>query len=196
LERNFNYLMSTYARKNLAIIRQSFANTVFTHKVQEIATERNNSYSFYIKITNIILVSLILVVLILQVVCTNIIFTYIGMALTITEIIFLIIQLTFSFEKQAIAHKNSALKYMGLRDCYKNFITDIMESNIDNHAIQDKRDLLQKKYQVISDLSPQTNNTDYKKAQQKLNKRGTVAGEDFTWSDDEINHFLPESLRT
>jgi len=181
--------------KNLAILRQSFANSVFTHKIHEVACERNEKNILCIKISNIALISFILITLVLQLIYNNIIFSYIGISLTIIEIIFLIIQLTFNFEQNAISHKNSALKYMSLRDCYKNLIVDVMEKSIKENKIIQKRNLLQKEYQIISELSPQTNSNDYKITQQRLNKKGIVEGEDFSWSDDEINHFLPEKLR-
>ena len=92
-------------------------------------------------------------------------------------------------------HKGSALKYMELRDCYRSLIADIMNGNIATETILSRRDMLQHEYQVISDLSPQTGNKEYIEAQIRLNKRGAIQGEEFTWSDEEIDHFLPETLR-
>ena len=182
--------------KNLSIVRQVFANTVFTHKMQEVAAEFQHKKTIYVKITNIILVSIVLSLLFLQATYPQKIWlSYIGAGITIAEIIFLIIQLTFSFEQQRIIHKSSALKYMGLRDCYRSLIADIMNENITTETILSKRDLLQHEYQVISDLSPQTGNKEYTETQKRLNKRGAVQGEEFTWSDEEIDRFLPETLR-
>lgn len=182
--------------KNLSIVRQAFANTVFTHKVQEVAAEFQQKNTLYVKITNIILVSFVLLFIFLQPLYPQQIwFSYIGVGVTIAEIIFLIIQLTFSFEQQMIMHKSSAIKYMGLRDCYRSLIADIMNETIINETILSKRDLLQHEYQVISDLSPQTGNKEYTEAQKRLNKKGAVQGEEFTWSDEEIDRFLPELLR-
>lgn len=182
--------------KNLSIVRQSFANTVFTHKVQEVAAERSGKKAFYVKMANIILVSIVLVLLFLQASYpSNILLSYIAAGITIAEVIFLIIQLTFSFEEQTSEHKSSALRYMELRDCYRLLITDIMNESISTAVLIAKRDSLQHEYQLISDLAPQTSQEDYKVAQKRLNKRGVVEGEDFSWSDDEIDHFLPENLR-
>ena len=181
--------------KNLSIIRQTFANTVFTHKVQEIECEKQERYCFYVKLTNIFLTSMVLATLILQLIFVDLtFFSYISIGITISEIIFFIVQLSFNFEKRSILHKNSALKYMGLRDCYRVLITDIMNDSLSDKEIRDKRDLLQREYQIISDLSPQTDNEDYNMAQKKLNIKGITKGEDFTWLDEEINRFLPESL--
>lgn len=182
--------------KNLSIIRQSFASTVFTHKVQEISAENQESKVFIVKIMNVLLVSAVLILLVVQLSHPeNLIFTYIGTGMTVAEIIFLIIQLSFNFEQRVVAHKNSALKYMGLRDAYRSLITDVMNESISDIEIVTRRDLLQREYQIISDLAPQTDSKEYTEAQRRLNKRGAVSGEEFTWSDEEIDWFLPESLR-
>lgn len=143
--------------KNLSIIRQAFANTVFTHKVQEVAAQSQEHKAFVVKIVNIVLVSIILVLLFFQATYPTAIFlSYIAAGVTIAEVIFLIIQLYFSFEQRMVLHKNSALKYMGLRDKYRSLVADIMDENIDNASLLSKRDLLQQEYQIISDLAPQT----------------------------------------
>lgn len=178
--------------KNLSIVRESFANTVFTHKVQEIAAENQEKNVFNVKIANIILVGITLVLLFLQASDPKSIeFSYIAVGTTIAEIIFLIIQLSFSFEQQAVMHKNAALKYMGLRDSYRALIVDIMNESAATETLIARRDLLQREYQVISDLAPQTGANEYKEAQRRLNRKGVVQGEEFTWSDEEIDHFLP-----
>ena len=182
--------------KNLAIVRQSFANTTFTHKVQEVAAEFQEEKARMVRIGNILVVAIVLFILILQATnSSNPIFSYIGAGVTAGEIIFLIIQLTFSYEQRVLSHKNSALKYLGLRDNYRALITDIMNSSLIPDAVTTRRDLLQREYQIISDLSPQTGQAEYREAQKRLNKQGIVEGEDFTWSDAEIDRFLPEELR-
>lgn len=182
--------------KNLSIIRQTFANTVFTHKVQEVACEFQEKKAWIVKIANICLVAVVLVTLLLQMANpSKSIYSYIGSGITVFEILFLVVQLTFSFEQKAILHKNIALKFMGLRDEYRSLITDIMNSSISIKDTISRRNHLQREYQVICDLSPQTGSAEYIEAQKRLNKRGEVEGEQFTWSDEEIDRFLPENLR-
>jgi len=181
--------------KNLSIARQQFAQCVFTHKVQESAVEKNNVYFIWVKIINIILVSPTLIFLVLQAFNQkNLAYSYIATGITIIEIIFLIVQLNFNFDKKMSKHKDSALKYMALRDRYKNFIVDIVNSNLSDREIRDKRDVLQSEYQIISDTAPETNSEDYGKAQEKLFGK-KKNGEEFTWSEDEIDHFLPDTLK-
>jgi hypothetical protein len=184
-------------KENLSIIRQSFASTVFTHKIQEIAAEFQEKNVFTIKIVNVFLVSIVLILLIVQTSQPQILLiSYISAGITVAEVVFLIIQLTFSFEERVVMHKNSALKYMGLRDSYRSLIVDVMSMTITTDQIISRRDYLQKEYQIISDLAPQTSSKEYSEAQKRLNKRGVIQGEEFTWSDDEIDWFLPENLRS
>ncbi len=181
---------------NLSTIRQSFANSVFTHKVQEIAAENQGKKAFYIKIANILIVFVVLVTLFFQTKFPQIILlTYIGAGITIGEIIFLIVQLTFSFDDKKLTHKNSALKFLGLRDNYRLLITDIMNGNITKKELIARRDSLQNEYRIICELAPPTGKDEYNEAQKRLTKRGLVQGEEFTWSDEEIDRFLPEELR-
>ncbi len=181
-------------QKNLAIVRQQFAQCVFNHKVQEKAVERMEEAVVKIKWTNVVILGFILVFLVLQLKFQNIsIFGSISVAIVVFEILFLYVQKEFSFERKSNEHKKVALKYLELRDKYKNFIVDIMNDLSDEKSVT-KRDLFQEQYQIISDLAPQTEYSDYTKAQVALFGEGN-AGEEFTWSDDEINLFLPEDLK-
>lgn len=177
-------------------MRQTFANTVFNHKVQEVACEFQEKNVICVKIVNLFFVLVVLALLILQAYnSSNLVYSYAGAALTIIEIVFLVAQLNFSFEQRAVLHKNSALAFMGLRDEYRSLIADIMNHNCTTKETVIRRDQLQAKYQTICDFSPQTGRKEYQEAQKRLSKRGAVEGEDFTWSDEEIDRFLPKTLR-
>ncbi|MDP2104322.1 MAG: SLATT domain-containing protein [Candidatus Gracilibacteria bacterium] len=179
---------------NLFIVREQFAQCVFNHKVQESACERNEKSASKITIWNIVILCIVLGFLIAQLIYpdkTGI--SYISAGVTAGEIIFLVVQLTFSFQEKAINHKNSALQYMNLRDEYKNFIVDIKDEVITHELINQKRDQLQNKYQLISELSGQSKYEDYLQAQKKLFGENR-SGEEFTWNNEEINRFLPASL--
>lgn len=181
--------------KNLSIVRQSFANTVFTHKVQEVAAENASVLALKVKVANIGIVALALTMLLLQVANpSNLVFSYLGTGITAGEIIFLIVQLTFNFEQVALTHKNSALKYMQLRDKYRGLIVDIMNEQGSQDATIDRRNSLQAEYQVISDLAPQTGTKEYTEAQKRLHTAGASGEEHYTWSDIEIDQFLPQIL--
>lgn len=82
-----------------------------------------------------------------------------------------------------------------VRDRYRLLITDIMNEKSPKKELVAQRYALQAEYQSISDLAPPTSQKDFDEAQVRLNRRGKVDGEQFTWSDAEIDHFLPEELR-
>ncbi len=180
-------------KNNLSIIRQQFAQCVFNHKIHEKASDRLDALQHKIKWINIILLAFVVVFLVLQIKYPdNFLFGSISIAVTIFEILFLYIQKEFSIEDRTKEHKKIALQYLGLRDKYKNFVVDVM-NNLENEKVISKRDLLQEQYQIISSLSQQTKDEDYTKTQINLLGK-TNTDEEFTWSDAEINRFLPKDL--
>jgi hypothetical protein len=179
---------------NLSVIRQNFAQCVFTHQVQEAAANRNFAKSRATKKQNIGMVGAVLLVLTVQTFVNHKSLTYIAAALTLIELVLQYKQLNFNYAHEATSHKNSALKYMSLRARYKSLITDVMNGSVSKREIGHRRDELQDEYQSISDLAPQTDYEDYKMAQSKLGLLGGDS-EQYTWSDDEIDKFLPEHLR-
>ena len=180
--------------KNLWIIRQQFAQCVFNHKIYEVATERFEKYSLYINIWNIIMVWLTLIFLVIQNFTKEEFYSNIASWITVAEIIYLIIQLQFNFWEKIRSYKTTALQYLWLRDNYKNFISDIVNNNIEEKEFIFKKDNLQSKYQIINELSLQTNRNDYMETQRRL-KTNWNNDEDFTWDDNEINKFLPQELK-
>ncbi|MDH3324603.1 MAG: SLATT domain-containing protein [Candidatus Peregrinibacteria bacterium] len=181
-------------KKNLPIIRQQFAQCVFNHKIHEKACDRIENVILNIKKINIAILVFVIIFLVLQLKYPDdFLFGGISMSITVFEILFLFVQKEFSFEEKAKEHKKIALKFLELRDKYKNFIIDVM-NNLKSSETMSKRDLLQEQYQIISDLSPQTKYVDYVKTQLSLLGK-TNTDEEFTWSDREINRFLPKELR-
>jgi len=181
-------------KNNLSIARQQFAQCVFNHKVQEKAFERIEEISAKIKRVNIILLALVLIFLVLQLKFQTVsLFGDMSIAITVFEILFLHFQKDFSFEKKSSEYKKVALKYLELRDKYKNFIVDIMNDLVEEKIVS-KRDLLQEQYQIINDLAPQTECRDYAKAQFALLSKNNL-GEEFIWLDKEIDLFLPKELK-
>lgn len=181
--------------KNLSIVRQFFANTVFTHKTQEVAAEFLENNALKVKLANLVLTILVFITFILQLIYRYYFISYLGILLSVVEFMFLIFHLSFKFEEKATIHKNSALKYLNLRNAYTSLITDIMNGHTPVKEIRSKRDDLLREYQILCDLAPQTGRPEYTESQKRLNKRGVIEGEDFTWSDEEIDRFLPKELR-
>jgi len=181
---------------NLSVIRQSFGNVVYTHKTHEISAEGEHRKSLYIKITNIFLVALVLIAFIVQIFRScEVFWSYMGAGLTISEIIFLIIQLSFPFSDNASKHKSTALCLLTIREEYIALMADIINKNLKINEIRKQRDKLLNKLEVVYKFAPQTTRASFEKAQKLLSSREVTIGEDFTFSDAEIDRFLPSPLK-
>ncbi len=181
---------------NLSVIRQSFGNVVYTHKIHEISAEAESKKGLIIKLANIGLVASVLIIIIFQISNPkDILWSYIGVGLTISEVIFLIIQLSFNFADKSSQHKKTALSLLNIREKYIGLMADIINDNLDVNEISKQRDGLQNKLGIIYNFAPQTTTAAFKEAQCRLNPKGTVEGEDFTFTDEEIDRFVPERIR-
>jgi hypothetical protein len=180
-------------QQNLATVRHNFANATFAHKVHEIAAERKEARSAKYKLANVAVVALVLGIFAFQSINNNFpVLNYIGAGVTAGEIVLLIISLTFNREPEITSHKNTALKYMNLRDRYRSLIADAISGNLSDADAGRKRDDLLHEYQVISDLALATTNHDYNKAMRALQLQPDSQN---TWSDSQIDSLLPKALR-
>lgn len=180
-------------QNNLSLIRQQFAQTVFNHKIQEKASDRNEKNNDCIKYFSIGILFVVIIFFVLQLKNpSNSLYGNIWIAITIFEILFQFIQKEFSFSEKAKQHKLVALQYLSLRWKYLNLVSDCFNW-ADEQKIMLNRDLLLEQYNIISNIAPQTTYVDYEKTQLALLWTSN-SDEEFTWSDKEINRFLPKNL--
>lgn len=178
----------------IGVARQLFAQCVFNHKINEKACERLEKLAGKIKIINIMDLVLVLIFLVLQIYfpLSNI-FGAVSIGLTIFEVAFLFIQKEFPFEDNARDYKKIALRFLKLRDECLALISDLMSTNTKGKLLE-RRDYLLNQYHTVCDLAPQTDHSDYANAQISLLGEAKD-NEEYTWSDMEIDRFLPENLR-
>jgi len=183
----------TTNKQNLATVRHNFANATFSHKVHEMAAERKEGRSGLYKAANVALIALVLLIFCLQANGdSSTALNAIGVGLTAGEIVLMLVSLTFNHEPEINSHKNTALKYMNLRDRYRSLIADMVAGSTNNSKAAHERDALLHEYQVISDLALTTTKGDYSRAMNELQL--TPDGQN-TWSDEQIDSLLPEALR-
>ena len=186
--------------KLLAATRFYFAQCVFMNNIHYKAYARFDSrLNLYRKITNWIS-GLTLVVIVLHIICLQheyskalAIISSCGMILTGASLMFTM------YSKEDIGeiksqHKNIAEEYKSLRDRYMLLIEEIMSNGSDEKALRSKGEGFQRSYSSIGKYSPETTYEDYQGAQKGLGL-GKNTDEEFTWSDEEIDRFLPSSLR-
>jgi len=174
---------------NLQIIRESFGRVVYSHKTYEKEYEIQEEYSNRLKMTNLIILSIgstgLLSTLISNNKCLLIsgsIFTFIGLAIAI-------FQLSFSPEQKAHKYKQTAHQLWQVREKYSCLIADIMNSKISENDLRQKRDQILCDLDLIYKNALSTSPKAYDKASVALKKN-----EEFTFSDSEINKFLPKDL--
>lgn len=92
--------------------------------------------------------------------------------------------------QQAEQHKQTAAELWDVRESYLSILSDLQSPGIDIDLIRSKRDELQSKLAGIYSSAPRTTRKAYKHASQGLKMR-----EEMTFSDEEIDKFLPDALR-
>ncbi len=187
-------------KKLLANVRFYFAQSVFNsnchYKAYSRLEKRKKNISTFVKLIS----GLTLFLLVLQVIglendlksLLNIV-AFIGLLLTGISLIFELFNsedITLEMCKQNMY----AEKYKALRDEYMSLIEEIMSNSSSESSLRRKRKKLQKKYSSIGENAPTTNYKDYQASQKSLGLAGND-NEEFTWSNKEIDKFLPKELR-
>ena len=186
--------------KLLAITRFYFAQNVFMRNIHYKSYERLDKVIKRNRIIIFSIASATLITIILQVVglemqYTNLlrILSFCGMVLTGTSLIFQMFSNTDICEIK-YQHKMLAENYKSLRDQYMSLIEEIMSESSSESKLRKKHKELQSMYGQMGKSSPATTAKDYTNAQSGLGL-GNNSDEEFTWSDSEINKFLPVKLR-
>jgi hypothetical protein len=92
--------------------------------------------------------------------------------------------------QQAEKHKKTASELWDVRESYLSILTDLHDGQSDIQESRSKRDKLQARLTAIYEAAPRTLPKAYKEAGIGLKKH-----EELTFSDEEIDAFLPSSLR-
>ncbi|HMC56809.1 MAG TPA: SLATT domain-containing protein [Gemmatimonadaceae bacterium] len=87
-------------------------------------------------------------------------------------------------------HKETAARLWSIRESYLSLLTDLRSRAIGVQTIRDTRDSLQKELSAIYESAPRTTSDSYVDASTALQQR-----EELTFSDEEIDTFLPGELR-
>lgn len=87
-------------------------------------------------------------------------------------------------------HKAAADQLWAIREAYLSLLTDIRSGDISIEAVRARRDQLQADLAAAYSAAPRTSSAGYSRASKALK-----VSEDLTFSDAEIDQFLPISLR-
>lgn len=169
-------------------IRECFGRVVYTHKTHERmadnCTKRLNRY----KVGQIILTALTSAGVVGIVVTDQ---AWLDIATVLVSFLTLFVTTylkNFDLGSTAQKHRDAAAKLWNVRECYLSLLTDL--PTLDRQAAVERRDELQTMLAALYQSAPQTDGKAYIEAQKRLQKM-----EDLTFSADEIDCFLPLSLK-
>lgn len=177
-------------KTNLQVIRESFGRVVYSHKTHEKASEIEEVKNKRVKWFNVILIALTSGTLMVTIITNRTILLYTSGAFSALTLGFTIFQLSFNPAERAGKHRYIARELWYIREKYTNLIADIINGRLSNDSVISKRDQLIEELKLVYKFAPETDSKSYEKARKALK-----INEEFTFSDDEIDQFLPTELR-
>ena len=172
-------------------IRECFGRVVWTHKTQEKCADILFELSSRFKLAQIILSAItttgILASLFIDAKWVKIVSALVSFSLVCINAYLK----QYHLGEIAQRHAESAVDIWDIRESYFSLLTDLrLEPNVDIDAIKTRRDELQNRLKEIYKCSPRTISKAYTKATKALREC-----EEMTFSDEEIDKFLPKQLR-
>ncbi len=171
-------------------IRECFGRVVYSHKTQEKCADIVLSLHKRLKLMLIIISAIVTTSLLIK------LFGDQGWALLVGVILSTILFGLNTYMKDydlgeiSQKHINAANELWDIRETYLSLLTDIKANQLSINQIINQRDDLQKRLHNIYSGSPRTNYKAYKEASKALQ-----VNEELTFSDKEIDVFLPKELR-
>jgi hypothetical protein len=170
------------------VIRESFGKVVYSHKTHEKAREIASRKTVRVKWFNIILTSLTSGSFLSNVIVNKTWLTVVSSALAALTIAYMVYQINFNPERDAERHRQTANELWYIRERYIALLADLRDG-MSASAAAARRDELNEDLKLIYKFAPDTDPKAYRQAQAALK-----LSEELTFSNEEINHFLPESL--
>ncbi|NJK70661.1 MAG: SLATT domain-containing protein [Thermales bacterium] len=184
--------------KSISVVRQQYAQCVFNSKIQRNMCTQYSDKAKIFKIIEIVLSGILGVTfLALQIQFSgNQILIPVGLVLTVLQIGFLIYTNSFNPEMKSNHSRLSSHKYRTLRDEYLHLLADYLENKTDSGVLDSRKDLILEKYTQVSDDAPDTNSKAYIDSQKQLGTADLPDKGHYTWTDAEIDLFLPTELKS
>lgn len=171
-------------------IREIYGRVIYTHKTHEKCADVLKTRSDCLKFAEIFLSAASTTSILVVVFGDGEVFQF--LAALFSTILLGLTLYSKDFNLLAIAekHKQAALNILEIREKLLSLLIDIKIGNKEIELLQQTRDELNEQLVQTYRGSPKTMNKAYQIASKALKEN-----EEFTFSDDEIDKFLPESLR-
>jgi hypothetical protein len=173
-----------------AQLRECFGRVIYTHKTHSKMADRCAATLTRFKISQIVLSALTASG------AVGLVFSSTFALKIATALVSLLTVAISSYMKgfdpgaTAQKHRDAAADMWPIRESYLSLLSDLAAGDIDLVKARERRDDLQEKLAAIYRGAPHTTGAAYGEAQEALQKN-----DEYTFSDDEIDKFLPADLR-
>ena len=171
-------------------IRETFGRLVYTHKTHEKQVEMLITTSRGLRWAELLLIALAAGGAIGVLLGSGFPFQLATAILATLATAVTLYQLSFDPDRSIEDHRKSARRLWLIRERYINLLADIADGAIDEEEARHRRDNLLADLHAVYQDSPPTSRRAYAAAQTALKLH-----EEMTFSDGEIDQFLPASLR-
>lgn len=171
-------------------IRELYGRVVYTHKTHEKCADVLKNRSDGLKLAEILLSAATTTSVLVILLGDGKIFQFIAALFSTALLALTLYSKDFNLLAIAEKHKQAALDILEIREQLLSLLVDIRIGNKEIKQLQQIRDELNEKLINTYRGAPKTINKAYQIASKALKEN-----EEFTFSDPEIDKFLPESLR-
>lgn len=171
-------------------IRESFGRVVYSHKTHEKCADIAYRLHKRLKLWQIILSAIVTTSLIVRIFGENQTPLYIGAILSTFLFGLNMYMKDYDLGELTQKHSNAGSLLWNIRESYTSLLADIRAGILTIEQVIEIRNELQEKLLNIYTGAPRTFSKAYKEASKALQ-----INEELTFSDEEINKFLPEELR-
>jgi hypothetical protein len=172
-------------------IRECYGRVVYSHVVHEKCADIYLKRLTRIKMWQIILSAITTGTLLISLLGESKLGTIIGAVFSTILLALNTYTQDYDLGELAQKHSDTASKLWEIRESYLSLLTDMTVNSLTLEQAQAKRDTLQKSLASVYQNAPRTNEKAYTKAQKALK-----VDEQMTFSDEEIDKFLPNNLRS
>ena len=171
-------------------LRECFGRVVYTHKTHEKCADILLRHLTTIKLWQIILSAVATGGFLLRFLGLGIVGSIIGFTVSAILLCLTLYTKDYNLAELAQKHKSTATDIWLIREKYQSLITDLVVGGKPLETVRRERDVLMEDLHTVYSGAPSTTYKAYKEAQHSLKYN-----EEMTFSDEEIDAFLPTELR-
>jgi hypothetical protein len=177
-------------QKFLGVVRELYGRVAWTHKTHEKDRETWSRRVCVTRWINVFLIGITSVLASVGAISNNQVIFIATSIFGAASTAFVIYQLSFNPEKIESSHRMVAKRLLYLRDPYLLLIQEAMSGRTSYDHLQIKLESLHRETTIVYEYAPDSSSKAYVSASEALK-----TSEELTFSSEEIDRLLPESLR-